>query len=189
MWQPPIAHAGGADESFGLVLLFAGLWTGWIGWSRLRGRGFDRLPRWSGGALLGLAVALVVAAAVLPQRLVRTTTPASVGSRPSSSVTIRIVQPPDAQHVDADQVTVQIDVVGGTLTTQTTAASISADTGHLHLLVDGAIVSMSGDTQQVIDVRNLAAGTHTLTAEFVATDHLPFDPPVTASITFVKDPV
>ena len=43
---------------------------------------------------------------------------------------------------------------------------------------------MSGDQLQVIDLRNVSPGTHTLTADFVAADHLPFDPPVTTQVTF-----
>jgi hypothetical protein len=188
MWRPLIAHAGGADETLSVVLLFAGLWTGWIGWSRLRGRGFERLPRWGAGALLAVAVGLVIAAAFVPQLIVRSTTPAaSFGPRPSSPVTIDVREPGDGTRTDAEQITVRIDVVGGTLT-QTTSSSISPDTGHVHLLLDGAIVSMSGDTLQVVDIRNIAPGSHTLTAEFVAADHLPFDPPVTATVTFVKEP-
>jgi hypothetical protein len=33
---------------------------------------------------------------------------------------------------------------------------------------------------------NVAPGRHTLTADFVAADHLPFDPPVTTSVTFER---
>jgi hypothetical protein len=39
---------------------------------------------------------------------------------------------------------------------------------------------------QELDVRSLAPGPHTLTAEFVAADHGPFDPRVIASVTFTK---
>ena len=58
------------------------------------------------------------------------------------------------------------------------------DTGHIHLSLDGALISMSGDQLQVIDLRNVSPGAHTLTADFVAADHLPFDPPVTTQVTF-----
>jgi hypothetical protein len=39
----------------------------------------------------------------------------------------------------------------------------------------------------VVDLHDVAPGPHTLTAEFVAADHLPFDPPVVAQLTFDKE--
>ena len=45
---------------------------------------------------------------------------------------------------------------------------------------------MSGNTLQVVDLRGLGIGAHTMVAEFVASDHLPFDPPVSATVTFEK---
>ena len=66
------------------------------------------------------------------------------------------------------------------------AFSITPDTGHIHLSMDGTLISMSGDTLQVIDLRNVTPGEHTLTADFVAADHLPFNPPVTSSVTFER---
>ena len=58
-----LAHAGAADESLSVVLLFAGLWVGWIGWSRLKGRGFPRLPTGGAVVLLGVGIALAIGAA------------------------------------------------------------------------------------------------------------------------------
>jgi hypothetical protein len=37
---------------------------------------------------------------------------------------------------------------------------------------------------QLVDIRGLSPGEHTLEAEFVAADHGPFDPRVTAQTTF-----
>jgi hypothetical protein len=182
-----LAHAAGADETATLVLLFAGIWTAWIGWSRLRGTGFERLPTWGAWALLGGAAVLVVAAAFLPRRLLGpSTTPVATGSRPSSTATVRFLNPEKGATTSGAEMTVRMALDGGTLT-QATTSSLTANTGHLHLSLDGSIVSMSGDTTQVVDVRALSPGQHTLTAEFVATDHLPFDPPVTATTTFVKE--
>jgi hypothetical protein len=45
---------------------------------------------------------------------------------------------------------------------------------------------MTFGTEQVVDLSNVPAGPHALTAEFVAADHLPFAPPVTASVDFIK---
>jgi hypothetical protein len=38
------------------------------------------------------------------------------------------------------------------------------------------------------DVPNVTPGQHILRAEFVASDHLPFDPRVFVSVTFVVQP-
>ena len=37
---------------------------------------------------------------------------------------------------------------------------------------------------QVVDLRDVGAGSHTLQAEYVAADHAPFDPRVTALVRF-----
>jgi hypothetical protein len=37
---------------------------------------------------------------------------------------------------------------------------------------------------QVVDLRDVSPGPHTLQAEFVAADHAPFDPRVTAAVRF-----
>jgi hypothetical protein len=41
---------------------------------------------------------------------------------------------------------------------------------------------------QVFSLQGVSPGRHTLQAEFVAADHGPFDPRVTAAVTFVKGP-
>jgi hypothetical protein len=182
-----LAHAAGTDETASLVLLFAGIWTGWIGWSRLRGTGFGRVPTWGAWALIGGAALLIVSAAFVPRRLLGpSTTPVATGPRPSSTATLSFLAPKPDAHTTADELTVQMALRGGALT-PTSSSSLTPNTGHIHLSLDGTLVSMSGDTTQIVDLRNLTAGPHTLTAEFVATDHLPFDPPVTAKTTFVKE--
>ena len=61
-----LAHAGGAPETLSVVLLFAGIWVGWAGWSRIKGRGFPRMPRGGAYALMGGAALLALSAAVVP---------------------------------------------------------------------------------------------------------------------------
>ena len=64
-----LAHAGSADESLSLVMAFTGLWIGWAGWSRLRGKGFPRMARPAALACVGVAVAIIVAAGFVPGAL------------------------------------------------------------------------------------------------------------------------
>jgi hypothetical protein len=67
------------------------------------------------------------------------------------------------------------------------STNLAPDTGHIHLSLDGALGSMTTGLVQVIDIRSLPPGEHRLTVEFVAADHGPFDPRVTATVTFVKE--
>jgi hypothetical protein len=182
-----LAHAAGTDESLSLVMLFGGIWAGWIGWSRLRGKGFERMPTWGAYGMIAGAAVLVIAATFVPRMLLgpKTTSVAS-GPRPSSTATLSFLDPTHDLQTNADQLTVRLDLQGATLT-QTTSTSVSPNTGHIHLSLDGTLISMSGDTTQVIDLRNLTPGKHILTAEFVANDHLSFAPPVVAQVSFVKE--
>ena len=183
--NPFVAHASGADETMSLVMLFAGIWVGWIGWSRLRGTGFPRLPRWGAWATIGLAATLVITATFVPRMIVGTGIPTAnaTGPRPSSPATLRFLAPRPGAKESGDDMTVHLDLQGATLAPLTTTI-ITPDTGHIHLSLDGALISMSGDQLQVIDLRNVSPGPHTLTADFVAADHLPFNPPVTTQVTF-----
>lgn len=182
-----LAHAAGTDESLSLIMLFGGIWLGWIGWSRLRGKGFGRVPTWGAYAMLAGAATLVVAATFVPRKLIGpSTTAVASGPRPASTATLAFIEPTPAMRTDADALTVRLELQGATLT-QTTSTAVSPDTGHIHLSLDGFLISMSGDTTQVIDLRDLTPGKHTLSAEFVANDHLSFDPPVVAQVTFVKE--
>ena len=182
---PVIAHASGTDESLAIVMLFTAIWVGWIGWTRLHDRGFPRVPRAGAFGLLGVAGVLVVTSAFVPRALLGPKTPTSSAARPRSTATIAFRAPTDHQEVTGDQLDVSLDLEGGTVV-QATTTNVTSSTGHIHLLLDGALVSMTFGTDQIVDVSTVAPGTHTLTAEFVAADHLPFSPPVTATVDFVK---
>jgi hypothetical protein len=62
-----------------------------------------------------------------------------------------------------------------------TSTNLTPDEGHVHLFVDGRLVSMSYGLDANVWI---APGTHTLLAAFVAVDHAPFNPPVQASVPF-----
>jgi hypothetical protein len=74
-------------------------------------------------------------------------------------------------------------LTGGQITDVTTT-KLTPDTGHIHLSVDGTLVSMTYGLVQIVPLNGLAPGSHTLLAEFVAADHAPFSPRVEASINF-----
>jgi hypothetical protein len=173
-------------------MIFTGVWVGWIGWSRLRGTGFARLPAAAGIGLLVLATGVVVASAFVPRAVLGpaaspiASTTAS-GPRPSSAATLSFVQPSPGAVVTGDELEVVLELEGGRIV-DTSTTQLTPDTGHIHISMDGTLVSMTYGTVQEVDLRNVAPGTHTLRAEFVAADHGPFDPRVTASVDFEKEP-
>ena len=136
---------------------------------------------------IGVAATLVVTATFVPRMIVGTGTPTAAAGvpRPSSPAQLSFGDPRPNAKEPGDAMTVRMDLQNATLTPLTTTA-ITPDTGHIHLSMDGSLISMSGDTLQVIDLRTVSPGRHTLTADFVAADHLPFDPPVTATVTFER---
>lgn len=175
------------DESLAVVLLIAAMWTGWAGWSRLRGRSFLRLPTLAGPGLLLASVGLLVAAVLVPPALFPPTAPAP-GPRPSSTATLAFEQPEEGTTIDDGRLPVVLDLRGGRIVTEA-STDLRPDTGHIHLTVDGQLVSMTYGVAQVVDVGFLDEGEHDLRAEYVAADHAPFFPRVTASVTFrTEDP-
>ena len=187
-----LAHAGAADESLAVAMVFAALWVGWIGWSRIRGTGFPRLSRTAGFGLLAIGVALLVASAVVPNALLGPTpsgdarSPGATpipGERPASTASLAIVSPADGATVTDDALEVVMELAGGRVV-EGASTELAPDEGHIHLTLDDELVSMTYGTVQVLDLRTAAPGTHTLEAEFVAADHSPFSPRVTTSVTF-----
>jgi hypothetical protein len=88
-----------------------------------------------------------------------------------------------AVHGDPAIVPVDLHLVGGRVV-QTTSLRLVPNERHIHLYLDGSLVAMTGLTGSV----SARPGTHTLRAEFVAIDHLPFDPRVSVTVAFTVDP-
>jgi len=107
----------------------------------------------------------------------------SSSGRPSTPATLQILTPaPNAAVTGGD---VDLDMrlqhakvvpayqVGGT---------IRPDRGHIHVSVDGQVTQMFYGVVQKVPI--LTPGRHTIQAEFVASDHLPFSNRVVAAVTF-----
>jgi len=109
----------------------------------------------------------------------------SVLARPSSTGTLAIVSPTDGQVVHGTIVRVQTKLTGAQVVPASTT-NIAPDTGHLHLTLDGEIVAMNFGLSD--ELTGLTPGIHTLQVEFVASDHLPFDPRVIQQVTFEVKP-
>ena len=174
-----LADGAGSPLDQGVTsLLFIGvLLFGWVAVARIRGKGFRRLPVAFGWIAGALSVASLVLAFVLPPIIspVRT-------SRPSSPATIQILSPVagDVFHGEPATVPIRVRVIGGRIV-PFTSKTLSPTTGHVHVLIDGALVLMTTSTST--DAR-VSPGSHILVAEYVAADHGPFAPRVLSSVSF-----
>jgi len=181
-----LAHGGTPDEQVAMVTIVAGLWIGWAGVSRIRNKGFPRLPLGGAWSLAVVGAVVVVAGLTLPRQFLRpnsTPTATPSGVRLSSTATLAIDRPAAGQTVAGPQVEVVMSLDGGRIV-DSASTTLTPDTGHIHLSLDGKLVSMTYGLVQLVDVQGLSPGEHTLEAEFVAADHAPFDPRVVARITF-----
>ena len=105
----------------------------------------------------------------------------SVIQRPESSGTLTIVSPKNGAVVEGASVDLRVDLEGAKIVPQTTT-DVRPDEGHLHVLLDGELISMTEGTEQTIG--GLTPGLHRVQVEFVAADHAPFDPRVVAVVAF-----
>jgi len=176
-----LAHVGTPNETLATVLLGGGFWLGVGTVNRFRHKAFPRVPTW-GAALMGVgSVGLIVAGLVVPVAL----RPRPAAIRPASTATIAILNPTADQMVSGELLRVRMDLQGGRIV-PTATTTLTPNTGHIHVSIDGHLVSMTYGLTQVVEVGSLDPGPHTLTAEFVAADHGPFVPRVVASVTFEK---
>lgn len=147
---------------------------------------------WRGRAAPGV-VALAAAVAMLTVACsggaagstASSTTPHTepTGARPSSTAQLRIVAPTNGQVFTGASATVPVKVsLTGATIVPVTSTHIVPNQGHLHVYVDNQIVSMNYSTDNVI--HDVKPGLHILRVEFVASDHLPFDPRVIQQVTF-----
>jgi hypothetical protein len=106
-------------------------------------------------------------------------------ARPTSTAQLAVVSPENGEVVRGSTVQLRVELDGGRLVPQTTTG-IAPDEGHLHVLLDDELISMTEGTEQ--EIPDIAAGMHRLTVEFVASDHAPFDPRVVAVVAFEVRP-
>lgn len=181
-----LAHAGRPDELVTELLLIGGGFMAWIGVKRLRNRGSLEISRPTAWWLLGGSAVAFASAFVIPATLMNPPTPAAV--RPASVSSIAIDEPTPGEHVSGPALGVAIDLIDGKLVPMSTT-KLTADTGHLHLYLDGRLVSMgSGALRESVPIDALDPGAHRLRVEFVAADHGPFEPRVQTGVAFVKVP-
>ena len=155
-----------------------------LAWAAVRVRDVRVLgrPRYASRALALLATAALVLAFVVPSRL--GTKIASV--RPSTPASITILYPRPQQVLKGDPATVRIRLrLAGARVVSYTSAHLVPDRGHIHLYLDGTIVATTYGTSTTVYAY---PARHRITVHFVAVDHGPFSPPVTASVRFTVVP-
>lgn len=104
----------------------------------------------------------------------------SDGSAEATAIraTISIVEPAEGARVPANEpVPVEIDLQGGTLTAE--SRSEDDTEGHLHVYVDGELVSMPATDAPEVE---LEPGSHEITVEFTQADHRSYEPRILDSI-------
>lgn len=103
-------------------------------------------------------------------------------ARPATRAQLVILSPAPGA-VTGTSVQLQLRLTGATVVPSGVAKGpLRGDQGHIHVSVDDKLVSMAYGTTQTLD--NLTPGSHSLRAEFVATDHQPFANRVAAAVLF-----
>jgi hypothetical protein len=106
--------------------------------------------------------------------------------RPSTTAQLEIVSPRAGAVLRGNPASVHVELrlEGGTVVA-TTSLRLVPNEGHIHLYLDGTLVSMTTASDAVVTV---PPGQHELRAEFVAVDHLPFQPRLETTVTFSVTP-
>jgi hypothetical protein len=89
-------------------------------------------------------------------------------------MSLEVVSPTEGEVFNSTMVPFEVSVIGGRFAEETTLQNRPGE-GHLHIAVDGRIISMTGEASGEI---HLASGTHVLTFDLSANDHSPFCPQV-----------
>jgi hypothetical protein len=134
---------------------------------------------WMGAA--ALAATLAVLPACSKSGTSNGGTEPAPGVRPSSTAQLQILSPTNGETVQGPNVPLEVSLEGAHIVS-TTSRNLKPDEGHLHVSLDGQIVSMTFGLDQAIP--GVAPGQHTLRVEFVANDHSPFDPRVFKELVF-----
>ncbi|HET7929505.1 MAG TPA: DUF6130 family protein [Actinomycetota bacterium] len=105
--------------------------------------------------------------------------------RPSSTARLAIVSPTVGEVIHGSSVDLRVRLRGARLVPATTS-HIVPDEGHLHVILDDTLISMTQGLEQTIP--DVPPGEHRIMVEFVASDHAPFDPRVVSVVAFEVKP-
>ncbi|MFN2607856.1 MAG: hypothetical protein ABR511_08160 [Acidimicrobiales bacterium] len=101
-------------------------------------------------------------------------------ARPTTTARLQITSPTPNQVTGPD-LSLELNLIGAKVV-PAASGPLRPDEGHIHVSVDGKLVSMTYGTTQ--DLHGLTPGSHSVQAEFVATDHAPFRNRVVAAVLF-----
>ena len=107
-------------------------------------------------------------------------------TRPSSPAKLTIVYPTNGTVIHGSTVHLRIKLTGAKIVAPTTTHIVPTK-GHIHVLLDGKIESMNYGIN-LHAIHDVKPGNHLLSVEFVASDHLPWDPRVVQEVTFTVKP-
>ncbi|MDP9330615.1 MAG: hypothetical protein M3P11_08275 [Actinomycetota bacterium] len=110
-----------------------------------------------------------------------TSTSVATSPRPASTAHLSILSPANGQVIHGTTLTLKISLKGAKVVQPSNITNIVPDQGHLHVILDDQLVTMTAALEQTIPV---TPGQHLLKVEFVANDHAPFDPRVIAAVSF-----
>ena len=112
-----------------------------------------------------------------------TATPSPVlANRPSSPAHIWFISPTANETVTGPVLHIDVGISGAQLTTST-STNITPTLGHIHLYTNNSLTYMN--YKPTLDLPVAPGVTYAIYAEFVATDHFPFNPRVKTPTIFV----
>jgi hypothetical protein len=147
-----------------------------------QGGGTIKLARVS---LVAVAVALSAAACGGSGQAASGPSGPPTSPRPDSTARLTIITPANGEVIHARTVHVKVRLTGADTENPATTLALP---GYVHLYLDSKIISIapvaSNDSVTEQTIGRVKPGRHTLKAEFVGPNHLPFRPRVTAVVTF-----
>lgn len=109
----------------------------------------------------------------------------TAAERPTSTAELAVESPGNGEVVRSSTVDLRVALRNARIVPLTTT-DLRPDEGHLHVLLDDELISMTEGLEQ--SIADVESGPHRLTVEFVAADHAPFDPRVVAVVAFEVRP-
>lgn len=168
---PAGAHplTGGPISGEQIALLAAGLGLALTGWLMItRGRPRFRKP---GYALLTVGLLAFLGG----PDLIGSIADLRAGRAPTTRMRIEVATPVDGQVLSSGEVLINVRLLEPAGASWTPVGQLSPATGHIHVSVDGRVISMAWSPSIAIPV---SPGRHAVTVELVAGDHRPFSPRV-----------